>query len=920
MTPMSHGPLPGSTVVVLLIEDERGDAELVRFQLRESGDAAFEVHMADSLAAAQQLLERDDFHPDVVLLDLNLPDSSGSETVSRCRAFTEAPIVVLTGHDDTDAIQDAIVTGADDFLAKGGDPRHLRRAIRYAMLRYKRDTDARLAATVFSHADEGVTITDPKGNLIDVNPAFSRITGYTRSEVIGRNPRFLQSGHHDTVFYRALWQELLVKDHWSGEIWNRRKDGELFIQRLSISVIRDARGGIRHLVGIFADVTRQKQFEQQIQESEQRFRDYSTASSDWFWEMDADLRFSYFSDQAQIVLGVSPQKLLGRRREEVADLDDLEQREKWEAHFKVLEAHQTFRNFEYHVRNDLGGRWFSVSGVPVFDGQNRFCGYRGTGADVSERKEAAEKLHRAEALLLSAINTIEEPFVIYDDDDRLFLCNDRYREVYAASAAAIQIGNTFESILRYGLENRQYAEALGCENEWLARRMEQHRLAKTDLIQPLSDGRWLRILERRTPEGFIVGFRIDVTPLMQAKLGAEAANIAKSRFLATMSHEIRTPMNGILGMAQMLLMPAVSDTERRDFARTIMNSGQTLLTLLNDILDFSKIEAGKIELAPRPFDPAQLMRETVALFAQAAQEKHLQIDSTWTGVPNQRFSGDDHRLRQMLSNLFGNALKFTEHGRITLEARPIGPEGAAAELEFSVTDTGIGLSAEAQSRLFSPFTQADSSITRKYGGTGLGLSIVRSLAQLMGGESGVESEPGHGSRFWFRIRADRVAAHDDTRRQARDDGRDMQTIAHCLTGRILVVEDDATNQKVITALIKQIGGGDCEVRGNGQLGLEAVQADGHYDLILMDLHMPVMDGHEATRRIRAWEAASGRPHCPIVAITADVFPEEQARCRAIGMDGFLSKPINISELQKTLAQHLVPLMPIGAQGGLEEKS
>ena len=771
---------------VLLIEDERGDAELIRFQLREAGAEVFDVHLADSLAAARQLIEREGLQPDVVLLDLNLPDSTGPETVSRCRALTEAPIVVLTGLDDVDATQSAIGSGAEDFLAKGGDPASLRRAIRYAMLRHKRDADARLAMTVFSHADEGVVIADPQGNLIDVNAAFCRNTGYVRDEVIGRNLRFLQSGRHDAAFYQTLWQELLTHDHWSGEIWSRRKNGELFMERLSINVVRDARGGVRHFVGFCADITRQKQFEQQIQESEQRFRDYSAASSDWFWEMDSDLRFCFFSDRAEVVLGTSPQRFLGRRRDEVCHPDDLAT-VSWQEHLALLAEHKPFRNFEYLVRSELGGRWFSVSGVPTFDAAGRFKGYRGTGADISVRKHAEQQL---EAALVAA----------------------------------------------------------------------------------------------------------------------EAANIAKSRFLATMSHELRTPMNGILGMAQLLLMTQLDDKERGEYARTILNSGQTLLTLLNDILDLSKVEAGKLELESLPFDPAQLLREIRALFTETANGKNLRLEAEWQGAA-EHYLGDPHRLRQMLANLVGNALKFTAQGEVRVAAREVERSGQSALLEFVVSDTGMGIPEDKLALLFRPFSQADSSTTRRFGGTGLGLSIVSSLARLMEGEVGVESTPGQGSRFWFRTRTMAMLGGEKRRHRRNHSGDSSRPSAAVrLVGHILVVEDNPTNQKVTRAMLNVLNL-QCTMADDGQHALDLIAGGGQFDLILMDLQMPVLDGYGATAKIRQREAESGEPRRAIVALTADAFAKDHEHCLSAGMDDFLAKPIDLEQLTAMLQRWLIPGSP-----------
>jgi PAS domain S-box-containing protein len=404
--------------------------------------------------------------------------------------------------------------------------------------------------------------------------------------------------------------------------------------------------------------------------------------------------------------------------------------------------------------------------------------------------------------------------------------------------------------------------------------------------------------------------------LHTATLRAESANLAKSRFLAAMSHEIRTPMNGILGMAQMLLMPSSAESDRQDYARTILTSGQTLLTLLNDILDFSKIEAGKFQIENTVFEPEQILREIQALFAGAAEHKALQLGFKWNGPSGRRYESDAHRLRQMLSNLVGNAIKFTPHGKVHIEGTERVREGEgegganSALLEFSVSDTGVGIPVEKLDLLFQPFSQADNSTTRQFGGTGLGLSIVSSLARLLGGEVGVDSETGKGSRFWFRIRATVANPGADKRRGQRP----LQTVdipelvAFGLAGRVLVVEDDRVNRKVIAALLGKLGL-SVTLAEDGQQGVEAITSGEVPELVLMDIHMPVLDGYAATERIRQWEAEQGRPRLPIIALTADVFEEGRQRSVAAGMDDFLSKPIVLGKLKAMLGKWLgkVPL-------------
>ena len=513
--------------------------------------------------------------------------------------------------------------------------------------------------------------------------------------------------------------------------------------------------------------------------------------------------------------------------------------------------------------------------------------------DALERAELDAR--RAEQRLTEAIDVLPEGIVFLDAEGRYILWNRKYAEIYHRSADLFAKGRKLADTLRIGVERGDYPDAIGREDAWIAERLALLKNPGVRHEQRISDGRWLMIEERATSDGGVIGLRVDITEmkeqahaLRQALARAEAANKAKSDFLANMSHEVRTPLNGVLGLASVLDHSRL-DPDQRDIVKTIIASANTLDALLGDILTYARLESGRLQLNDEPFRLSQAIDETLGLFRTQVAEKGLTLELDLEATADLEVVGDAARLKQILSNLVSNAIKFTAEGGIRVRLRSAGQAETLRHV-LEVSDTGIGFEPEQASRLFARFEQADSSITRRYGGTGLGLAICRQLTDLMGGVISAVGRPGKGATFTVELPLPRARPSEWAPEPAAAAGSEPITAGL----RILVAEDNPTNRKVAQLMLASIGAVvDCVE--NGREAVEAARR-GSYDLALIDLQMPVMDGLSAIRAMRAEEAALGRPRMPMVVLSANVMPEHLAASKAAGADAHIGKPIRASEL------------------------
>jgi len=528
--------------------------------------------------------------------------------------------------------------------------------------------------------------------------------------------------------------------------------------------------------------------------------------------------------------------------------------------------------------------------------------FRATAIEMEEAN--LKEIREVRTRLTDAIESISEGFSLYDAEDKLIVCNTRYRELLATQADVMVPGTSFETIIRTATDRGLIRDAEGCRDAWLGERLKRHRAGGETHVQHRSDGRWIRVSERKTANGGVVATYADITELKQheaeladlveklqiARDAANEANRTKSSFLANMSHELRTPLNAIIGLTEMMVSNAARfGTEKaQEPLQRVNRAGRHLLGLINEVLDLSKIEAGKLELHPESVDLVPLIDEVIGTARQLAEQNknRLVVECQESLGP---LTVDPMRLRQILLNLLSNACKFTKEGEVALRARKVAD--GRSWIEFAVSDTGIGMTAEQQQKLFEEFSQADAITARRFGGTGLGLAITRKLARLMGGDVTVASEPGKGSIFTVRL----PGGTDIPARTFMEGGR--RPDGDC----VLVIDDDATARELLTDQLRAEGFSVVTASG-GLEGLKLAK-EVHPSVITLDVIMPDLDGWSVLAALRQDSELS---EIPVIMVT---ILDQQRRGVALGAAGYLTKPIDREQLHRLVERFRAQAQP-----------
>jgi len=863
----------------------------------------------------------------------------------------------------------------------------------------------KLKATVES-SPSSILITDRNGIVEYVNGNFEKLTGYSLDDIKGKNadilkPEFFSKDN------RGMWEEIRKGNRWKGEFLNAKKNGELYWAIVSISPLYGKDGSITHYLSIQEDVTYLKKKEEELKQSEEKLRLLFESLPEGILVTDLDGNIMQVNRAYLRIFGYSDRIMLsGRNIHHI---------------FEEAGEHMIVELFSLAVKNGCSGIagyelqrdetvYIDLQALMISDEDGAPQGFLILAEDVSDRNRAERALRESEARNRALVDAIPD-IMFRMSNEGVYLdkmLGTKINEIFPPDVAADAVRHIGEAISTREIQIYEYPVIIGMEERYYEAR-----------FVAIEDNEVLIIIRNTTEK------RKALDEIEKARREAELANRAKSEFLANMSHEIRTPLNSITGFIELLMRTKI-DGAQKEYLEIIKKSASNLLELINDILDFSKIESHKLEISPVEFDPYTEFESVIRLFNVKAQEKGINLISFIDPLLPSGIKSDPLRLKQVMSNFLSNAIKFTpDKGTVIAEIKLFRVRDDVCMINFSVSDTGIGIPERKQKQIFEAFTQADNSVTRRYGGSGLGLSICSNLVKLMGSEIVVESRMGIGSKFYFtieaeisrertmkdsfpscaglnacivsysvddiallnleyylqsfgfnitfvpefdRCRADRfdilfVINSEEAMRSAGNHNHaaliksvpailisgsscgeppdeikglfrhflsqplspemlarsaigiigmepgSVGIAAECsehgtlkFSGKVLIGEDNRINQKLMTLLLKDYGV-DVQIAGNG-LDVFDLFKKGGFDLVFMDINMPVADGIETARMILDYEGQMGLPHVPIVALTAKVLKSDMETMSECGMDGFLLKPVEMDRLESVLARYL----------------
>lgn len=872
-----------------MLEDNKNDAELIQEELHNSLGLKIEFVTVEKRNDFLKQLYL--FKPDIILSDYRLPQYNGITALQDLNdSGLDIPFIIVTGSLTEETAADSIKAGAWDYVVKERLFR-LEAAVKNA-LQVKNEKDRKMEAErklltlskAVEQAPVSILMTNKEGVIEYVNPMFETLTGFSSEEALGNTPKILKSGEHSQEFYAELWKTILSGKDWKGVFKNKKKNNEFYWGNANISSLKDAKGEIINFIGIELDVTENKQAEENLRESEQRYQLLSNATFEAIFISQKGICINQ-NKTAEKMFGYTLNEAINRPgidwiADESKDLVKLNIMSGYEKPYEAVAVRKDGSKFPCEIQ----ARMMKHNGETI-----RLTALR----DITQRKIAETALIKSEKKYRELIENQGEGIILADLKENISFANPAAENILGVGKNGLlnksfkdfTTDDQFQIILE---QSKVREKGIKSSYELEITRADKEKKIILVTATPRNDERGKMIGS--------FGIIVDITERKQilnelklAKENAEESDRLKTVFLQNMSHEVRTPMNGIIGFSEMLKDSDLSEAKRNSYANIVINNSRQLLSIIQDIITISSLETKQEMASKEATSVNDLIFELQTIHNPKAVEKRLQLKGEKSLPDNEVFIyTDSTKLRQVLNNLINNALKFTHEGNIKF-----GYQLKNNVLEFYVKDTGIGIDASLHNKIYQRFWQVEQGTTRSYGGTGLGLSISQGYVELLGGELWVESELSKGSAFYFTIPYVPV----DKTLIKRVHPKNISSF-NWETKSILIAEDEYINFVYLEELLGSTGAKIFYAK-NGKEAVDLALST-KINLILMDIKMPELNGYEATALIR-----KEKPDLPIIAQTAYVNTEDKEKAKAAGFTDFITKPIQQKDLIKTMEQHLV---------------